>query len=199
VAVLQILLTVAYPAIVYGALQVMEPRWLALAGLALLALRTGLSSRERLAAYASAFAAPTIVVAAALLLSAVWNVPLGLRLTPALVSFALLFSFAVSLAGESVVERLARAQLGELCPQDSRYCRRVTGVWCGFFLANGSIALWLAVRGTARTWAVYTGGIAYLLLGILFVAEYTYRHWRFRRYFGAPTDVFFRWLFPPRA
>jgi len=66
-------------------------------------------------------------------------------------------------------------------------------------LANGSIALWLAVWGTARAWAVYTGAIAYLLMGILFAAEYTYRQWRFRRYLGAPTDVLFRWLFPPRA
>jgi uncharacterized membrane protein len=191
-------LTLAYPAIVYGALRIMEPRWFALMGLALLAVRA-LSSRERLAGYASAVAAPTVAVGAALLVSAVWNVPLGLRLTPALVSFALLLSFTVSLAGESVVERLARLQLGDLGPEDSRYCRRVTGVWCAFLLANGSIALWLAVRGTVSAWALYTGGIAYLLLGILFAVEYTYRQWRFRRYLGAPTDVLFRWLFPPRA
>jgi uncharacterized membrane protein len=192
-------LTFAYPVIVYGALQVMEPRWLALAGLALLVLRTGLSSRERLAAYAGAFASPGAAVGAALLLSAVWNVPLGLRLMPALVSLALLLSFAASLAGESVVERLARVQLGALGPEESRYCRRVTVVWCAFLLANGSIALWLAVWGTAGAWALYTGGIAYLLLGILFATEYTYRQWRFRRYLGAPTDVLFRWLFPPRT
>lgn len=198
-ALLLILLTFAYPAIVYGALQVVEPRWLAMVGLALLALRTGLASRERLAAYAEVFASPGAAVGAALLVSAVWNVPLGLRLTPALVSLALLLSFAASLAGESVVERLARVQLGALGPEESRYCRRVTVVWCAFLLTNGSIALWLAVRGTAGAWAVYTGGIAYLLLGTLFAAEYTYRQWRFRRYLGAPTDVLFRWLFPPRT
>jgi uncharacterized membrane protein len=192
-------LTFAYPVIVYGALQVMEPRWLALAGLALLVLRTALTSRERLAAYAGALSSPGAAVGAALLLSAVWNVPLGLRLTPALVSLALLLSFAASLAGESVVERLARVQLGALGPEESRYCRRVTVVWCAFLLANGSIALWLAVWGTAGAWALYTGGIAYLLLGILFATEYTYRQWRFRRYLGAPTDVLFRWLFPPRT
>jgi uncharacterized membrane protein len=118
---------------------------------------------------------------------------------PALVSLALLLSFAASLAGESVVERLARVQLGALGPEESRYCRRVTVVWCAFLLANGSIALWLAVWGTAGAWALYTGGIAYLLLGILFATEYTYRQWRFRRYLGAPTDVLFRWLFPPRT
>ena len=177
----------------------MEPRWVALVSLALLAVRAALLPRERVAAYASAFAVPTVSVGAALLLSAVWNVPLGLRLTPALVSFALLFSFAASLAGESVVERIARVQLGDLGPQDARYCRRVTVVWCGFMLANGSIALWLAVWGTASAWAIYTGAIAHLLMGILFAAEYTYRHWRFRRFLGAPTDVLFRWLFPPRV
>lgn len=192
-------MTVAYPAIVYGALQVMEPRWLALVGLALLALRTGLASRERLAAYAGAIASPAAAVGGALLVSAVWNVELGLRLTPALVSAALLIAFTASLAGESVVERLARVQLGHLGPAESRYCRRVTVVWCVFLLANGATALWLAVWATAGAWAVYTGVVAYLLLGLLFAAEYTYRHWRFRRYSGAPADLLLRRLFPPRT
>lgn len=198
-AVLRIPAVLAYPPIVYGALQVMEPRRVALAGLVMPTLLGGLSSRTRRAAYASAFASPGVAVGSALLVSAAWNVPLGLPLTPALVSFALLLSFAASLAGESVVERLARAQLGELRVEKSRYCRRVTVVWCVFLLANGSIALWLAIWGTASAWTVYTGGIAYLLLGIVVAAEYAYRQWRFHRDLGAPTFFRSRWVLPPRA
>lgn len=189
----------AYPPMVCGAPQVMEPRRAALAGLVMLALRRGLSSRRRLAAHASASASPGVAVGSALRVSAAWNVPPGLRLTPALVSFAPLLSLAASLARESVVEGLARAQLGELRAEKSRYWRRVTVVWCVFLPANGSIALWLAIWGTASAWAVYTGGIAYLLPGIVFAAECAYRQWHFHHDLGVPTNFLSRWVLPPRA
>jgi hypothetical protein len=70
---------------------------------------------------------------------------------------------------------------------------------CSFFAANGAIAFGLAVFGSARAWTLYTGFLAYLGVGALFAAEYSYRQWRFRRYLGAPSDVLFRRLFPPRA
>jgi hypothetical protein len=35
-------------------------------------------------------------------------------------------------------------------------------------------------------------------MGLLFAIEMFYRHWRFRRYVGLPTDVLFKKLFPPR-
>ena len=197
---LQSLLTLAYPAIVYLALPVMEPRWVALAALALLALRLGFqASSGAVRTLAGALALPAASVGTALLFSAVWNDPLGLRLTPALVSFALLFSFGMSLRGESIVERLARVQHGNLDEQDTRYCRSVTLLWCCFFIVNGVIVSALAVGASNATWAVYSGLVAYLLIGALFASEYTYRQWRFRRYFGAPTDVLFRRLFPPRS
>jgi len=100
-------------------------------------------------------------------------------------------------SARSPSSRRSRAQLGSLTEDDSRYCRRVTLVWSAFFLVNGGIAL--ALLGTTRAWALYTGFYAYLGVGLLFSAEYAYRQWRFRRYLGAPTDVLFRRLFPPRA
>jgi uncharacterized membrane protein len=75
----------------------------------------------------------------------------------------------------------------------------VTAVWCAFFVANGAISLELALAGSRASWALYTGVIAYVCLGALFAAEYVYRHWRFRRYVGAPTDTLLRRFFPPRA
>jgi uncharacterized membrane protein len=197
-AAVQILLTLAYPALVYALLEVVDARWLALALLGLLALRVGAASRARLLAHARAAALPGAAVAGALGLSAAWNHPLGLRLTPAVVSLGLLLSFAASLRGESVVERLARAQLGSLDAEEVRYCRGVTRLWCGFFLGNALVAAWLAHAASAAEWAAYTGGIAYLLIGLLYAGEYTYRQWRFRRYLGAPTDFLFRRVFPPR-
>jgi uncharacterized membrane protein len=70
-------------------------------------------------------------------------------------------------------------------------------VWCVFFVLNSGVILWLALRGPLEHWVLYTGLVAYLLMGALFTAEMTYRAWRFRRYQGEVTDVFFRRLFPP--
>ena len=134
----------------------------------------------------------------ALLISAAWNDPVSLRATPALVSFALLIAFAYSLTrSESIIEGYARVVAGDLPEEERLYCRKVTLVWCVFFL-NGCAALWLAMAGTLGQWALYTGGIAYVMMGILFTSEYLYRYWRFRRYFGAPTDPVLRRIFPPR-
>jgi uncharacterized membrane protein len=199
-AVLQVLLGFAYPALIYLALTFMEPRAVAICVLLLLAARVAMTSPKRLLRYASALRLAVLGVTVALLISAACNDPVSLRATPALVSFALLIAFAYSLTqSESIIEAYARVVAGDLPEEERLYCRRVTLVWCGFFLVNGCAALWLAVAGTLEQWALYTGGIAYVMMGILFASEYIYRHWRFRRYLGAPTDPVLRRIFPPRS
>ncbi len=199
-AVLQALVVVAYPVTVYFALGVASPRAVALCTLALLAARLAVISPERLAAFARVFAPIAVAYAATSLASLVWDDPLGLLLAPAVFDFALLAVFAASFAQrETVVEALARAQVGTLGAEEHAYCRRVTAVWCVFFFANGAVSGFLALAGSRESWALYTGVIAYLCMGALFAAEYVYRHWRFRRYVGAPTDTLLRRLFPPRA
>ena len=63
---------------------------------------------------------------------------------PVLVNASLLSVFGASLfSGMPVVERLARLGLRgkPLPPEGVAYTRRVTAVWCGFFVVNGSIAV----------------------------------------------------------
>ncbi len=64
------------------------------------------------------------------------------------------------------------------------YCRNVTIVWCGFFILNGSAAalttfadkiFGLSPQEARRVWAVYNGGISYVLMGTLFVVEFIIR------------------------
>jgi uncharacterized membrane protein/acyl-CoA synthetase (AMP-forming)/AMP-acid ligase II/3-hydroxymyristoyl/3-hydroxydecanoyl-(acyl carrier protein) dehydratase len=55
------------------------------------------------------------------------------------------------------------------------YCRKVTYVWCGFFIINGSIAAWTIFSGSDALWSVYNGGISYILIGILFAGEFMVR------------------------
>jgi uncharacterized membrane protein len=111
-------------------------------------------------------------VLAALVLAAlaIWyNALLPLKLYPAMVSAAFLGVFAY------VIERMARGRGPELPPFVVAYTRRVTQVWCAFFLLNGSIALGTALWAPAAIWSLYTGIISYVLMGLLFAAEYLVR------------------------
>lgn len=195
----QILLTLAYPAIVYVALQVVSPRAVGVAVLALLALRLAVLAPRRLALYARLGLPLVVAAAAASAVTLVWNDPRALLLTPALANLAFLAAFALSFASrETLVETLALAQVGTLSPEEHAYCRKLTGLWCVFFLVNAAVTARLALYGTLESWALYTGLIAYVLMGTLFAGEFIYRHWRFRRYVGLPTDPFLRRLFPPK-
>jgi uncharacterized membrane protein len=198
-ATLSVILGLAYPVAIYLALQRWEPRQVALLGLALLALRTAIVARRRLIPYARALAGPALAVGATMAAAALLNHPLALLLTPPAVSFALLASFAQSLRGPMpVIERFARVVVSDLSPEEIAYCRSTTLVWCGFLAANGSVEVGLALRAPIEVWTLYTGFVSYLLIGALFAIEFVYRHWRFRRYVGAPTDVLLRRVFPPR-
>lgn len=197
-AALHALLALSYPVLLYFALGVASPRVVALCALALLAARLAVVAPARLVALARVARLPTVAFAGASVAAALWNDALSLLLTPALVSFALLLAFGLSFRQpETVIETLASAQVGTLAPEERVYCRKVTALWCAFFLCNGSVALQLAVAGSKEAWALYTACIAYVLLGLLFASEFVYRQWRFRRYVGAPTDVLFRRIFPP--
>ena len=198
-AIVSVVLGLAYPVAIYLALQRFEPRQVALLGLALLVLRTAIVARQRLISYARALAGPALAVIATMAAAALLNHPLALLLTPPAVSFALLASFAQSLRGPMpLIERFARVVVPDLSDEEIVYCRRTTLVWCGFFALNGSIEVSLALGASLEVWTLYTGFLSYLLIGALFAVELVYRHWRFRRYVGAPTDVLLRRIFPPR-
>lgn len=56
-----------------------------------------------------------------------------------------------------------------------RYTRRVTQIWCLFFIVNGSIALLTALYGDMALWTAWNGMIAYLLIGALMAGEWLVR------------------------
>jgi uncharacterized membrane protein len=166
---------VLYPLAIWLGHGQVEPRWLA--GLLLLAAATRLPSLA-----ISRAARWSALGALALAASAVWaNAMLPLKLYPVLVNVALLAAFGYSLAvPPSIVERLARLREPQLPDAAVGYTRRVTQVWCGFFAVNGAIALGTALWASPAAWSLYTGVIAYLLMGLLCGAEYVVRM-RFKR------------------
>lgn len=117
-----------------------------------------------------------LVVAAVVGMVAIWDAELALRLYPVLMNLMLLHVFARSLrTGPSMIERFARLHEPDLDARSVRYTRAVTMVWVGFFALNGIVALCLALFGSWLAWASYTGGIAYLLAGLLLAGEYLVR------------------------
>jgi len=163
------ILTLAYPLLVYFGLSRFEPRWLALL-LAGMALLRAIATREKVWLAAAGGA---VLLAAA---SGLGNQLLPLKLYPVLVSVVLFVVFFTSLFHPpSVIERLARLHEPDLPPAGVAYTRRVTEVWCAFFVCNGSIALVTALWASSAAWALYNGLISYVLMGCLFAGEWLVR------------------------
>ena len=95
---------------------------------------------------------------------------------PVAVSLLMLAVFGASLfAEQTLIERLARLQHPDLPPEGVRYTRLVTRIWCGFFIFNAAAAALLAWSGRHEWWALYTGIVSYILMGVLFAGEWVYR------------------------
>jgi hypothetical protein len=105
------------------------------------------------------------------------NSALFLKLYPVLVSGALLIAFSLTLLmPPPMIFRFAVLQdktiPGSLAEKRvETYCRKVTLVWCGFFIMNGGIAALTVFAASDALWSLYNGGISYMLIGILFAGE----------------------------
>lgn len=160
----------AYPFVVYLGLEHLSPR--------LFALLLGALWLARLFSGRQTPTNRTLAIVALLfcLLLGLAGEPALLRWYPVLISLALLGLFAGSLvSGMPIIERLARLSEPELPAAAVRYTRQVTWVWVGYFIINASIASGLALWAPLSWWTLYTGLIAYLLMGLLFAGEWLVR------------------------
>lgn len=182
-----------YPLLVY----VGVTRWSSRAlGLVLLvALVPGLVARARRADRAHLWPVLRVPLSIAALvgLGALLDDPRFFFALPVLVNMMLLANFAASLRGPvSMVERFARMQEPELPPGGEAYCRKVTIAWCWFFVANAAASAALGLWAPIAWWGLYVGGIAYLLIGLMFTVEYVVRKVTFRRFSDALPDRLLR-------
>ncbi len=98
-----------------------------------------------------------------------------LKFYPVVVNICMLCVFAFSLKQpQSIIERLARLQEPELPPSGVAYTRKVTMVWCVFFVLNAAFALYTCFL-PVKIWTLYNGLISYLLAGSLFTGEWIVR------------------------
>ncbi len=165
-------LIIALPLLLLFGLEVIPVRLLAGVFLAIAALRLALQPRQGLT---PPWLLPTLLLLLALLVLWSGNAD-WFRYYPVAINAVLLTVFSLSLyTGPSLVERLARLREPDLPPAAIAYTRRVTQVWCVFFLINGAVALYTALYSTLATWAWYNGGLAYALMMALFGAEWLVR------------------------
>ncbi|RLM22459.1 DNA gyrase subunit B [Brenneria alni] len=100
---------------------------------------------------------------------------------PVAVNAVMLLLFGGSLySGVPLVERLARMREQELSARAIAYTRRVTQIWCLFFIFNGSAAVLTCLAGNVHWWTLWNGIISYLLMGLLMGGEWIVRQ-RLRR------------------
>lgn len=131
----------------------------------------------RFVAIASALAGVALCAASWLLQAHQW-----LLFYPVVINALLLAVFGASLwSPMPLVERLARLNEPQLSAAGIRYTRNVTRVWCGFFVANGGIALFTALHGNMALWSLWNGALSYLAIGALMGGEWLLRQHLKRR------------------
>jgi uncharacterized membrane protein len=165
------LATLLYPVAVFFGSQYFAP-W-QIAGLLVVLL-----SIRLIASYSNKhWSTPMLVIGIGFAGLAMWsNQLLTLRYYPVLMSILSLIIFSWTLFyPPTLIERLARLQHPDLPATGVIYTRRVTQVWCGFFIVNGLIAFATARWASMEIWSLYNGLIAYVLMGLLFAGEYLVR------------------------
>lgn len=197
-AVLNAVLVAGYPLAVYLGLLHLSSRSFGL--LLMLLLVPGLAIKARGARREDLWAVARVPLSVLSLvaLAALFDDPRFVLALPVLINAALLYNFASSLRTMPLVERFARMQDPQLGPDQVRYCRSVTRVWCVFFVLNGAVTAALAAFASVSLWALYTGLLAYVLIGLLAAAEYVVRKARFRQYGRGLHDRLLSHIFPPR-
>lgn len=121
-------------------------------------------------------------VAIGLLLGAFYLQTITAKVLPVLIQLFLMYFFGRTLLkgkGPSFIESFVRLEFPEFPPGVSEYCRQLTILWTAFFGFNAVVCVLLAVWGNDALWALFNGVIIYLMIGVLMISEYIYRHFRF--------------------
>jgi uncharacterized membrane protein len=164
--------TLLYPGIVYVGRATVPALAFVVVALALIVLRVAtLRSPAQLV-----WRMPLGVAAATIVGLAMLDAPLAVKAYPVAVSLTAATVFAATLVNPpSLIERFARLREPDLPQAAQSYCRTVTMVWTVWLTLNTVISAALAVPGNEAVWAIWTGLVAYLVMGALFAGEFAIR------------------------
>lgn len=176
---LHLLLTLSYPPAVHFALLSEQSHW-ALWILAAVSLSQLLVAAPNFAQHKLTVIAPALILLICLV-GMVKGSMLALYLPPFIIQCGLLWLFAGSLrAGrEPLITRIARVVFQQQDEATLRYTRNVTRLWTLFFCALLVETLLLTLFAPLEVWSLFANIINYLLIVLLFSAEFIYRRLRF--------------------
>lgn len=183
ITLILVVVSIAYPLLVYAGIQHVSPAIFALI-LATLATIKFVAARGQgkrgITGTEWALLLITLVYSLALLIA---NNELLLKLYPVLISLCVALLFALSLrAPESLIERMARMAGETITPRAKTYTRVLTGIWALLLVGNALIALYYALFASLKSWALYSGLLSYIFFGMFFALEYTYRRYYINKY-----------------
>lgn len=104
------------------------------------------------------------------------------KVLPVLMQLMLMYFFGRTLfkgKGPSFIESFVILEFPQSPPSMSVYFRQLTIMWTGFFAFNAVMCVILAIGSDDKWWALYNGVFIYLMIGVLTLGEYIYRHFRF--------------------
>ncbi|HJM83169.1 MAG TPA: hypothetical protein QF720_06210 [Nitrospinota bacterium] len=121
------------------------------------------------------------IIGAYIIIGLIFPHILIVKLLPAFINLVLFVIFSYSIIfPPSVIETIASAMHEKKFNQHQiDYAIKVTKVWSVFFLLDMLAIVYIAFYRTMFDWAVFTGGINYIMLGILFFGEILYRKFYF--------------------
>ncbi len=196
--IVSVAVMICLPLLIYfGYKEGIEPRFIAFALLLFYGIRSGIFKKKSLR---SILKSKQLYVVGSIILF--FGIVIALnRATfflyiPAFVNLGLLLSFGSTLfLGPPIIETFARRQVKKISAEEIHYCRNLTVLWSLFFLLNGTVSVIIALKDNMEYWVIYNGFISYILIGLFFAVEMTYRYWRFRNYGTTIIDSFYKRIF----
>jgi uncharacterized membrane protein len=173
------LIIFAYPFIIYFGISHISVRYLALVIIFIFILRF-LLLKKKISIDNKLHQVSVLVIIMGVLiciLGVVSNDVLMLRLYPVLMSGCMLVVFLTSLIyPPTIIEVIARFKEPNLPIEAVKYIRKVTILWCVFFLLNMIFSLYTSLCFSIKMWVFYNGFIFYIIMGTLFSVEFIVRY-----------------------
>ena len=174
VPLIVLLVSVAYPFVVWLNIDTINPRWFGVALLCIAIIRLALMGSARrfsdwlLTALVMVFCAAIILLDSTILL----------KCYPVMMSTGTGLLFLASLRDEqSLIERFARAGGRQPPPEATSYLRRLSLAWGILLLLNAVVAAWTAWYGSLAMWTLYNGLLFYVFIAVFVLAELLYRQY----------------------
>ena len=165
-------LVLLYPVTVYFGLQWVQPSVIAIIMAVVILLRYWLLGGSELSPQMRLIGISAIVL---FVFTAITNSNISLHLYPVLISLGFFSVFLYSIyRPPSIITQIASLR-DSLSEEKVNYTVKVTKVWCGFFILNAGVAFVTVWLDNKELWLLYNGLVSYVLMGLLFAAEWLYR------------------------